>query len=474
MGDENKSTRGRNSNNPVEVDIGAVARQQRQQQQQQQQNGLAPAPPANPRKKASPSTIIAIVGAIALIATLPFILAAYVRKRAEQRKVAERSAKAIELTQKFVATGGVKVPKNKPGDIIGTPPEYTEVIGGIEYDVVPPPTPAMEATDAGFPMPAGLFGTPLGDAVANHTTGDGLLIDDIEDGGGGLDEEEGAASTSKAAAHPMQNGEYASWDEAGAIARRDHRLFQRANALGAALIAQSPAMMGGPGDMGVIGNKELTDSDYFEDDLPVPDEVKQAQDVDSMRFCGTLDKIYVPLLDDTGVGTCITKCNPVTEQLVIWRPLAGPSATYLYVCRKKCPKGRADRHGFCHRTIVNPEFLLGTRQGLHENFARCGSRDDSIQHLGAFCIHVGTGMSNKGDFSKKPMTCKPGFNSTTPRMLSCYRCPPFAPNLIGDEDNGWLCAEPCPTGSSDKLTGSTYACQKEWTKAIEELTSVVS
>lgn len=232
-------------------------------------------------------------------------------------------------------------------------------------------------------------------------------------------------------------------------------------------------------------------------------------DVNSIAYCGEPGWIYTPSPETKNnpesKGRCLKQC-PLGEDFDIWRAPAGDSESrsYHWVCKKRCPPGTQDQDGFCRRRLFNPEWLVGFRpqfptkdpnqkpppydpskpspflpgfpgvpvspiEGIiSTDNMYCGTS----RHYGRYCINVGT-EEKHGDFSKTPMDCSKaeGFMST-PSKLSCYKCKPGT-ERIGTEQSGYLCAEPCPAGSTSKGTGSTYACYVESTP-FDDKTNIIA
>ena len=193
--------------------------------------------------------------------------------------------------------------------------------------------------------------------------------------------------------------------------------------------------------------------------------------VNSLKYCGDTDKIYVPPDPDTikagqmSRGSCYQKCAP-GEDFMPWVAPAGKAIskalnrTPQYVCRKRC-KGRQSKAGFCTRDLVNPEWLVGstptniyfhrTWQTTDQAYCQSGqTQGTEIRHYGRYCQH------SQLNWKKVPMRCPVDYISTK-EGLSCAKCPKDY-KLVGTESSGYLCAEPCPPGSTDDDTGSTHAC----------------
>jgi hypothetical protein len=218
---------------------------------------------------------------------------------------------------------------------------------------------------------------------------------------------------------------------------------------------------------------------------------REALNVLSRKYCGGDGWIYISSGKPNSRGQCFKQCED-DEDYLIWKAPAGDlSGTPHRVCRKRCP-GKQDQRGFCERKFFNPTWLLGympiALNNLEEEPAKERSPYDitnpflppqrsqvmtgdqlycntlnvesGYRHYGKDCIWIGS-EKNRGDYRKGKMNCgvhnyNAGYKNTT-NGLHCYKCP-VGTELKGTEVSGYVCASPCPTGSTEARTGSTYAC----------------
>jgi hypothetical protein len=359
------------------------------------------------------SSIISPVTIALLAATIGIAIIAAVRSR-QTRKQDEQVVKKHKETQLAIAAEITHqpIPVQQPREgapVESLPPVYEQVIGGVSYEPAPVQT-GPEYTD---PLPSTYLAAPLFGDVANGGVGGATLFPT---------QLEAQSSFSIAAADPLSN---------------------------------------------------LADTSPDQTDF-----ITQARNANSLKFCGSLDWEYIPsarrIVNGESVpviGTCYKKCDPEKEEMVIWRQLANGDPIYQYMCRRLCPPGTYDLQGFCDRQLYNPEFYTtqrsvspGAANGIYQQ--RCGGSVPGINRMmGPYCYLVGQNYQSRGDMRKLPINCPPTYPNEpngpwqiTSSGLMCYKCP-LGTKIKGDDTNGYLCAEPCPDGSTDDYTGTTYQCQ---------------